>query len=388
VAAAAVLEPGRAHLYREGDTSFERWVLSKDCARHVQRYRRMRLYSPFADDCVRGGYRGALNYHNAQAIYPVDVRRQKGDSRVKRRNRRRLASWILRDRRGRPLYIPFACARGRCPQFAGDIGNRRYRARIVRQIKEVMGRGYAGVFFDDVNWNLNVSDGRGRPVAPIDPRTGVRMTPADWRRYLADFVQQVDAAVPGKELVINSVWWKPESTLDDPDVLRGVQAADVYELERGLEDVFRGQSFDGLLATIDRLHGLGLGVNLDGYLSTTRARAELEMAVYFLISTGRDSFGAEYGSCPDNRGGSPCEEPFWKGYETNLGDPLADREVRPDLMLQRRFQRGMVLVNPPGAPPREAELDGLYEDLNGQLRLRVTLDGGEGAVLRRFAAFG
>jgi len=341
----------------------------------------MRLYSPYADRCPRGGYRGGLNYHDAQAIFPAELRPRRGDSRRTRRNRRSLARWILRDRRGRRLYVPFDCRRGRCPQYAADVGNPRFRARVIGQIRRAMARGYRGVFLDDVNWNLNVGDGRGRLVAPIDPRTRRRMTLANWQRHMADFVEEVRAAIPGRELMINSVWWRAEGSLDHPSVRRGAASATHYELERGTEDVFRGQSLDALLATIDRLHGMGLGVNLDNQGAATRLQAEFEMGFYYLISTGRDLFSADYGSCPDARGDSPCEEPFWSGYTTKLGAPLAGRETRPDGLLQRRFERGLVLLNPPGAPPRTAMLDGIYRDLDGGLRTWATIDGGRALVL-------
>lgn len=376
-------DAGDARLYQDGDSSFARWVHARECALHLSRYERMRLYSPYADGCIRGGYRGGLNYHDAQAIYPAELRPRRRDSQRTRDSRRRLARWILRDSRGRRLFVPFDCRRGRCPQYAADIGNPGFRARVIDEIRRVMRRGYSGVFLDDVNWNLNVGDGSGRPVTPIDPRTKRPMQLDDWRRHMADFVEEVRAATSGKELMINPVWWRPESSLEDPNVRRGVAAADVYEYERGTDDLFHGQSFDALLATTDRLHELGLGVNLDNYRATTRERAEFELAFYYLISTGRDSFSADYGSCPDNHAGSPCEEPFWSGYKTSLGAPLAGRETRPDLLLQRRFERGLVLVNPPGAPRRTAMLDGTYRDLDGGLRTWATIDGGQALVLSR-----
>ena len=376
-------EAGRVHLFQDGDTSFERWVHSPGCARHVARYYRMRLYSPFADRCVQGGYRGALSYHDAQAIYPVELRPRRGDSRRTRRNRRLLDRWILRDARGRRLHVPYDCRQGRCPQYAADIGNPRFRQRIVGKIRRVLKRGYRGVFFDDVNWNLNVSDGQGRPRTPINPRTGLPMTLDVWQRHMAKFVEEVRAAAGTREVMINSVWWRDEASLSDPQVLRGVSAATHYEMERGTDDVFRGQSYDEMLATIDRLHGLGLGVNLDNYRATTRRQAEFELGTYFLVSEGRDSLNADYGSCPDNRAGSPCEEPFWSGYTIRLGPPRGPRARREDGLLERRFGRGLVLVNPPGAAMRRVTLDGVYTDLDGVPRLVVTLEGGQAMVLKR-----
>lgn len=368
-------------LFKEGGPAFGRWVHTSDCRGALERYSRMLFYSPFADACVRGGYRGALSYHDAQAIYPVDIKRRKGDSKRIRSTRRLLRRWILRDARGRPLYVPFDCAKGRCPQYAADIGNPRFRARLIGRVRRVMARGYRGVFLDDVNFNLNVSDGRGRPRVPIDPRTSRPMLLDDWRRYMADFVIEVRRAIGDRELTVNSVWWRGENSLDDPNVARGVTAATHFHMERGTADTFRGHPYEGLLGYADRLHALGVGVNLDGSSSRSRREAEFELGTYFLTSTGADTVSADYGACPDNREGSPCEEPFWRGYNVRLGAPLAARTLRPDGLLERRFGRGMVLVNPPGAPRRQADLAGLFFDLDGNLRISTSLEGGEAAIL-------
>ena len=48
---------------------------------------------------------------------------------------------------------------------------------------------------------------------PIDPRTGQAMTEADWRRYMAEFTEQIRAALPGKEIVHNAIWFAGH---DDP----------------------------------------------------------------------------------------------------------------------------------------------------------------------------
>ena len=49
---------------------------------------------------------------------------------------------------------------------------------------------------------------------------------------------------------------------------------------------------------------------------------------------------------------------------------------------RRDFARGFVVLNPPGNPARQLSLDGIYRDLNGQLRLgSITLPGGAADVL-------
>ena len=58
------------------------------------------------------------------------------------------------------------------------------------------------------------------------------MTEAAWQRYMADFMEQVRAAFPGKEIVHNAIWYSG----DTPDVRRQLRAADVVGLERGFND--------------------------------------------------------------------------------------------------------------------------------------------------------
>jgi hypothetical protein len=370
------------HLFKEGDSRFARWVHRGDCRRFLARYHRMRLYQPDADRCVRGGYHRALAYLDAQAIYPWELRRARRDPARTRRAKRALARMILRDARGRRLYVPYDCDGRRCPQFAADIGRRAWRTRLSRAVGRALRRGYRGVFLDDVNWNVNTSDGRERAVAPVHPVTGARIDLDTWRRALARLLRGVRADHPRAEIMINSVWWKPEHALSNPHVARGVSAADAYELERGTLDTFRGQSYGALLGAIDRLHALGLAVNLDNYEARTRRQAEFELGTYFLVSEGRDSLAADFGSCPSASGSSPCEEPFWEGYRTDLGEPRGARSVRRDGLLERRFARGLVLVNPPGAPLRAARVDGGHVDLDGRRAGRVVLAGGEARVLR------
>jgi hypothetical protein len=167
-------------------------------------------------------------------------------------------------------------------------------------------------------------------------------------------------------------------------VARGLaRATDLY-IERGAEDTRRGQSYEGMLALIDRVHALGLGVTLENYTAVDRFESEFELASYLLHSNGRDAFGSEWASCPrPSRRYRPCRARFWKGYRANLGRALGPRTLRPDGVLERRFQRGIALVNPPGAPARTAALDGLYRDLDGATRPFAGLAGGQALVLTR-----
>ena len=82
-----------------------------------------------------------------------------------------------------------------------------FRDYWIAQAKASLAQGYKGVFIDDVNMLMRVSDGDGHVVAPRDPRTGRAMTPSAWRRYMADFMVQVRAALPSAEIVHNALWF-------------------------------------------------------------------------------------------------------------------------------------------------------------------------------------
>ena len=117
------------------------------------------------------------------------------------------ADWILRDAQGNKLFIPWGCSNGTCPQYAADIANPDYRAWFVNYVKGLVAKGYRGVWLDDVNLDFRVGNGSGATVLPIDSRTGRTMTEAAWRGYFATLTEQLRAALPGTEIVHNSVWY-------------------------------------------------------------------------------------------------------------------------------------------------------------------------------------
>lgn len=197
---------------------------------------------------------------------------------------------------------------------------------------------------------------------------------------MTDFIEQIRAAFPTQEIVINSVWWRSESDLSNPDVQRGVRAATQWHIERGTEDVRRGQSWESLLAYVDTLQTLSADVNFENYYADTRVEAEFEMATYFLVSTGNDTYSADYKSRPDD---------WWEAYSTNLGEPVGNRFVMGNGIYRRDFAGGVVLANKPAAAAAQTvSLGGTYVDLDGVSRSSVTLAPGQAWVLRNSGAPG
>lgn len=363
----ARLDPaGVVHYAKPATSSFDRYSRRPSARRQAwmrAHYWRMRAYSPYFDSRTRW-YANAWFYRDAYALY-------RG-----RRQAREHPEWILRDGRGRRLYIPFDCERGSCPQYAADIGNPAFRAHWIAGARASLARGYTGVFIDDVNMELRVSYGTGRAVAPRDPRTGKPMTLAAWRRYMADFMAQIRRALPGAEIVHNALWFAGD---DDPQVRRQLLAADLIEIERGFEDAgLTGgdgrYGFGTLLGFIDRRHADGQGVILDGGARSATQRM-YGLASYFLVSSGRDALASGTGGSPDD---------WWsEGYGADLGAAVSGRYRDAGGVWRRDFAKGVALLNEPGAPTRQVALPAGVRDLDGRPRSSVTLGPGTGAVLLR-----
>jgi Hypothetical glycosyl hydrolase family 15 len=358
---AAGPEAGTVKLARPAESDFDRHTLSPapDAQAFMrQRFWRMRTYAPYFDQRL-SWYPDAWTYRDVYAIYR--------DSELAEQR----PEWILRDGAGNKLYIPFDCDGGTCTQYAGDIGDPAFREHWIARAKE-QAAGYRGVFVDDVNLEPRVSDGNGDHRMPIDDRTGRTMTETDWRRYMAEFTEEIRAAMPDKEIVHNALWFAGH---DDQFVRRELEAATHVEIERGVNDPgLTGGSgpfgYETLLRHIDWLHSRGKGVILDTY-ADSNAEVEYELASYFLVSSGGDSVGSSWRTAPGD---------WWPGYDVQLGAPRGDRfEWRG--LLRRDFERGFVLVNQPGRAPVSVDLGAGAFDPAGQPRAAVTLGAAQGAVV-------
>src|SRR4029450_2551777 len=100
-------------------------------------YARMLVYTPYFDTRL-SWYPDAWVYKDLYAIYP--------NSPVLRAH----PEWVLRDASGTLLYIRFACANGKCSQYAADIGNPAFRRNWIDEVSAVLAKGYRGMMIDDV----------------------------------------------------------------------------------------------------------------------------------------------------------------------------------------------------------------------------------------------
>jgi len=360
-ASAATAVAGSVNFMRTAEGSFDAFTANPTVAQQdwmKSHYWRMRAYAPYFDSRLSWASK-AWAYQSAYAIYP--------GSSVETQH----PEWILKDAAGNKLYIPFACSGGKCSQYAADIGNPAYRQWWTDQARAKLGKGYAGLYIDDVNQYRKVSNGSGVPVAPIDPRTNAAMSEPTWQRYLADHMQSARTAFPTSEIIHNAIWYAGETTVDQ---LRVHRAADLINLERGINDsgVTGGVgkwSVQQLLAFADRRQAEGHGVVFDA-TSTTAAGRLYGLAAYFLVSSGKDGLG-------NNQGGTPSD--WWTGYDVDLGAPLARRYAWNGL-IRRDFAGGYALVNEPGAVTRTVALPAGSRDLTGTTQTSQALAAGTGAV--------
>jgi len=339
-------------------TSAKAWMRS--------RYHRMVAFSPYFDARL-AWYGRAWAYQDLYAIYPGStVAREHPD-------------WILRDRAGRRLFVDYGCAHGRCPQWAADITRPAYRAWWIAQARSLLTRGYGGIWVDDVNVDRAVVDGHGRAVTPVT-RRGELSEPA-WAREVAAFAAQIRAALPAAEIVHNSVWSarraNGQPAGSDPDVLAQFSAADWVNVERGCTDPGltggTGEwSLRALLDYVDRVHQAGVPVIWQPYARTARQR-EYNLACLLLTRRGRDLL-ADQDARPSR---------WWAGFDTDPGTPGGGR-YDWQALIRRDFTRAIVLLNPPGEPPRTVELDGRYVRVDGTaVPAALTVRGGRAFVLLR-----
>ena len=342
-------------------------------------YFQMRGYSPYFDNnALPWSPPPTSFYRDLYAIY----NNQAGNQLIASH-----PDWVLRDGAGRPLYIPYGCSGGSCPQYAANVGNAGWRSHWIAGARATFdysasrspdGSGYAGIYIDDVNLPMHVGNGSGDDVAPIDSRTGAPMTEQNWQRYVADFVEQIRAALPHVQITHNPIWWIPHS---DPEVRRQVDAADVIEIERGFTDpgLVRGRGKYGhvtLMRHIDWLHKRGKSVMLEPYIDSV-AEARFELANYLLVRGRRDSITTHFRTDPPAAGGK-----WWQHWALDPGRARRGRFEKGGLWL-RKFRRGTAIVNPPGAPPRRVRFKRKRRSLTGKVSRRFRLDTREGDFFRK-----
>lgn len=356
---------GTVHFVRQADSSFDQFTSNPTTSTeewmrsHIWR---MTVWSPYFDNKT-SGYSNGWVYDDSYAIYH-------GSSQASAH-----PEWILKDASGNPLYIPSGCSGTSCPQYAGDISNAAFRQAWIDELKGEVAHGYRGVFIDDVNMDMQVSNGNEESVAPIDRSTGRPMTSEAWRSYMARFMQEVRAQLPNIEIAHNAIWYADDHAgTSNPYIRAEIEAANFVFIERGANDSGltggEGQwSLHALLAYTDQVHALGRSVVMDGTSGKLQGLG-YNLASYFLISNGGDAVSGD-GQTPTS---------WWSGWNVDLGEAKGPRYSWNHL-LRRDFADGIVLVNQPGEPTQTVTLPTPMQNAEGATVTSVTLTPSSGAIL-------
>jgi len=350
--------------YTSGATAEERaWI--------NDHYWRMRGYPPYFDQAL-GWAPPTMFARNLYAIYRDGV----PDQQLMAEH----PDWVLRDAQGQALYIPSGCGDPEpgCPLFAADVGNPAWRAWWIDGAQDELAKGYVGMHVDDVSMSLMVSNGAGQLVRPIDPRTGQPMTDANWRRYVAEFTEEIRSALPGADISHNAgQWWTQHS---DPYYQRELNAADMIELERGFNDpgLVAGDGtfgFKTFLKHIDWLHALGRSLIFEPYDLDAEGR-HYALASYFMVRKASDAVASDSRADPDD---------WWVGWEANIGGPKGAR-FKTDGYYKRKFANGIALMNGLGGGNDTIKLSSYYrwKTVGGTTITSVTIGPREGRVLYKF----
>jgi hypothetical protein len=300
-------------------------------------YARMKAYAPWFNPRLRW-YRQAWAYQDLYAVY--------SDSREDGSRMR----FVLRDGSGRRLYIPWGCNGRSCPQYAADPGNPDFRRMWIAEAARKLRAGYRGLYIDDATLAMTTGDASGKPVPPVDPRTGREMRREDWRRYVTEFLVAIRQALPKAEIVHNTPWWT--APLSDPLRRRQVRAANWLVIEHafsdwGLTGGTGSMSFRAYMRHMDALHRMRKHIVTDGEGASPEAR-ELLLAGYLMVNDGGDLLSSGGGSGPG---------PLWRGFRLNLGRAHGRRH-RWRGVWRRDFARGTALLSDPGSPVRTLRVRG------------------------------
>ena len=270
--------------------------------------------------------------------------------------------WVLKDAASTPLYLGTS--------LAADFGNPAYRAWWIAQVT-AQAAGTAGVYVDDVSMERRAyyADGYGASIR--DPRTGLTMTEANWQRYMADFMVELRAALPGAEIVHDVVWYKGDAR---PDIQRELSAATAVALETpstaGAAGTYGWETFAGLRRTPR------------GRRARRRPRRLRRRARRPPVRARRTRSCSTPGPWPSATTRGPRPTASGPATSLNLGAPAGSRSSWSGVW-RRDFAQGLVLVNPPGNGPRPVIVGSGYVDLDGVVQTQLTLAPGTAIVLRK-----
>ena len=256
--------------------------------------------------------------------------------------------WLLKDASGAyVMNVEFGA-------FVADIGNPAYQRRFIANTLAFVKRTKIdGLFIDDVT---------GDPEAMSDVYPAKYPDPAAWEAAMVSFVQTVGKALKsrGYYVLANAAKWISDDSRSDT-------AFHTTEFWKRIAPGVSGLMTEyWLQSPLDHGELRVLGTDWDQYWN------QWQRLVSVAQTSGVDFFGLTYGSSKDTRamryarasflldwdgrGGALLysitdrPDPYHPSWSRQLGKPVARKLERTSGVWQRRYERGMVVVNATNEP--------------------------------------
>jgi len=271
--------------------------------------------------------------------------------------------WFYRDKQGRRVKVYLNKTDNR---YGLDIGKPEVRAFLAAKAKDIAARGYDGVFLDNVGVRYPYGYGIGNWVSAVPNG----LTERKWWDDSILMLRAVKHAVGDKIVTFNQVrGYNPDVSFEFLAETDG--AMDETWLSDGN---FKSQQWREDVILIERIN------QLNQYTlpiaQGTSEQAAMTLFASYLLAKGGDHAYFSYG---------PYNFTQWKWfpfYDVDLGQPVEDGYTYDENVYQRRYERGIVLVNISDAP-QTFTLPVQYQIETGEKVTNIRLPEHSGMLLRK-----
>jgi len=333
------LHAGKIRLARADSTDFNIFSSSSDISVQQsvnQLFQRLFVYSPGFDSKISWYDRGWAY----TSLYGIPVSEANATNDL----------FILRDQSGNRLFLE--------PNvYAANILDTNYRNYWIERARALVGKGYRGLFIDDVNLSLVTINAAGSSTAAF--QNGIQISLVDWQNAVGLFTENIRSAFPLIEIVHNSIWSADVAGNFMSDFqTRVINSAQLQFIESGIHQVGLTGGTLGTMTIqqqkkfIDRVHSLNRSIVLGG-VPAGASEKEYAAAYYYLFSNATD-YLSDNGIAPGAQ---------FAGYGLDLGTPLAPA-IRDGSVWSRQFAKGYVILNEPGGFLQNVTTMG-YKDIRG-----------------------
>jgi hypothetical protein len=269
--------------------------------------------------------------------------------------------WFYRDEQGRRVKVYLNKADNR---YGLDIGNPEVRAFLAAKAKDIAARGYDGVFLDNVGVRYPYGYGVGKWVSAVPDG----LTERKWWDDSILMLRAIKQAVGDKIVFFNQVrGYNPDVSFEfiaetDGAMDESWLSDGNFKAQQWREDVI-------LIKRINQISKYTLPI-----AQGTSEQAAMTLFASYLLAKGGDHAYFSYG---------PYNFTQWKWfsfYDVDLGQPVEDFCTSDGNVYQRRYERGIVLVNISNEPQTFA-LPVQYQTGTGEKVTSIKLSERSGRLL-------